>query len=113
MKFKKIEHVVEATPWFENGDHPEDYLTEPEVAKIQRWGGKVVRRFRRPDLGGSAKCCQCSKIMDVHGWIDTLQDGITVCPGDWIVTGIAGEYYPVKPHIFPQLYKRAPEEENE
>jgi hypothetical protein len=45
--------------------------------------------------------------MHDHGWIDTLEDGHNVCPGDWIVTGIQGEHWPVKPDIFAASYEPA------
>lgn len=38
------------------------------------------------------------------GYIDTPEGRLTVEPGDWIITGIAGENYPCKPDIFEQLY---------
>ena len=28
-----------------------------------------------------------------------------VTPGDWIITGTHGEYYPCKPHIFAEFYE--------
>jgi len=45
--------------------------------------------------------------MHVHGWIDTLEGGHIVCPGDWIITGVAGENYPCKPKIFAATYEPA------
>ena len=33
------------------------------------------------------------------GYIDTPEGRLTVEPGDWIITGIAGENYPCKPDI--------------
>lgn len=45
--------------------------------------------------------------MHVHGWIDTLEGGHIVCPGDWIVTGVQGERYPVKPDIFAATFVTA------
>lgn len=41
---------------------------------------------------------------DSTGYIDTPEGRLTVTPGDWIITGIAGENYPCKPHIFEKLY---------
>ena len=38
--------------------------------------------------------------------IDTLENVHEVTPGDWIVTGIKGERYPVKPDIFKETYER-------
>lgn len=40
------------------------------------------------------------------GHIDTPEGRLRVDPGDWIITGIAGENYPCKPAIFEQLYTR-------
>jgi len=37
--------------------------------------------------------------------IDTLEGRHYADPGDWIVRGIAGEFFPVKPHIFSQSYE--------
>ena len=39
------------------------------------------------------------------GWIKTLEGGHVVTPGDWIITGVAGEHYPCKPAIFYATYE--------
>ena len=38
------------------------------------------------------------------GWIETLEGGHEVTPGDWIITGVKGEHYPCKPEIFEMTY---------
>jgi len=38
--------------------------------------------------------------------IDTLEGGHIVCPGDWVITGVAGERYPCKPAIFHATYEQ-------
>jgi len=43
------------------------------------------------------------------GFIDTLEGRLRVSPGDWIITGVAGESYPCKAEIFEQLYEPADE----
>ncbi len=43
--------------------------------------------------------------MHDHGWIDTLEFGHVVCPGDWIITGVKNERYPCKPDIFEETYE--------
>ena len=95
-KFRKKPVVIEAHQWYKNGDHPEDG-TEGE--------GKVARYFRHPDVPGVSVCQHCGTAMHFHGWIDTLEGGHTVCPGDWIITGVAGERYPCKPDIFAATYE--------
>lgn len=39
---------------------------------------------------------------EIH--IDTLEGKMKANKGDWIVTGIKGEQYPVKPDIFEKTY---------
>ena len=38
------------------------------------------------------------------GTIETLEGNLIVEPGDWIITGIKGERYPVKDDIFQETY---------
>lgn len=40
-----------------------------------------------------------------HGWIDTLEGGHIVTPGDWIATGAQGEHWPIKPDVFAATYE--------
>jgi hypothetical protein len=108
MKYRKKPVVIEATQWFKNGDHPKDGVgenaTDPIFGGIyKRLEGTVVRFYRTP---GSWKetCKHCKGKMDDHGWIDTLEGGHTVCPGDWVITGVKGEMYPCKPDIFTATY---------
>jgi len=111
-KYRKKPVVIEATQWFKNGDHPEDQVTatpgqifrENDVPLETE--GKVVRYFRAPNMPGTHVCSHCSNTMHVHGWIDTLEGGHIVCPGDWIIKGVAGEYYPCKPDIFSATYEK-------
>lgn len=44
---------------------------------------------------------------EAHGYIDTLEGGHIVSPGDWIITGVKGEHYPCKPDIFEATYEPA------
>lgn len=42
---------------------------------------------------------------EVVGRVQTLEGPIFARAGDWIVTGVRGEHYPVKPHIFDEIYE--------
>lgn len=113
MKYRKKPVVVEATQWFKNGDHPEDHSfraahieANASYPKIREWEGQVVRYYRHPDMDGQTACRHCGIIMHKHGWIDTLEGGHIVCPGDFIITGVHGEYYPCKPDIFDKTYEK-------
>lgn len=37
-------------------------------------------------------------------YINTLEGQMLVSLGDWIIKGVAGEFYPCKPDIFYQTY---------
>ncbi|KAA8455416.1 hypothetical protein FKV88_09390 [Weissella paramesenteroides] len=37
-------------------------------------------------------------------YIDTLEGTMKAEPGDWIITGVHGEQYPIKPEIFEKTY---------
>ena len=118
MKFRKKPVIIEATQWFKNGDHPNDYdnphkgfengilrtWTGAEI-KALGWEGQVVRYYRNPKLDGDELCQYCKNIMHMHGWIDTFEGGHIVCPRDWVITGVKGEHYPCKPDIFALTYE--------
>ena len=38
-------------------------------------------------------------------YIETLEGRMHASPGDWIVVGVQGERYPVKPDIFEKTYE--------
>lgn len=42
--------------------------------------------------------------------IDTPEGTMTAGPGDWIIRGVAGEFYPCKPDIFAATYEEATDE---
>jgi hypothetical protein len=116
-QFRKRPVVIDATQWWKNGDHPLDYSKDHDgiengemtvIAADHRrskgWEGDIVRYFRHPEVDGESLCKHCEVRMHEHGWIDTLEGGHNVCPGDYIITGVAGENYPCKPAIFDATY---------
>lgn len=76
-KFRKKPVVIEAVQWFKPGDHP---------AVVMKAGHN-----RYADEGVP--------------WVETLEGGHIVTPGDWIITGVKGEHYPCKPDIFAATYE--------
>ncbi len=91
MKFRKKPVVIEATQWFTHGDHP--MVTSLPVVKTLEIGLA---------LGEKSNGIPPNKL----GWVDTLEGGHVVTPGDWIITGVKGEHYPCKPDIFEATYER-------
>ena len=108
-KYRKKPVIIEAVQWQRNGDHPDDQCIErrdPVSGEAVKSEGKVVRYFRHPEISGTNRCRECGEIMHRHGYIDTPEGGHIVCPGDWVVTGTAGERYPVKDRIFGGIYEK-------
>lgn len=106
MKFRKKPVVIDAEQWFEvTYDREAGHGITSEDMPIYHLG---VGYYRRPEDAFSGKnlCPHCEKTLHVHGYIDTLEGGHIVCPGDWIIKGVKGEFYPCKPNIFELTYEK-------
>lgn len=88
--YRKKPVVIQAIRWFKNGDHPQ----------------VEVGRYSKPDVPDDCVCNQCGQPYLVHGLVNTLEDMVRVCPGDWIITGNLGEIYPCKPDVFDAVYEQ-------
>lgn len=66
---------------------------------------KEVKKYRKIPI--VLEAYQTDEEMD----IETLEGVMHASIGDYIVTGIKGEIYPVKPDIFEKLYEEVKEEE--
>ncbi len=78
-KYRKKPVVVEAVQWFKHGDHP---MVKPSTAYQPQYGV-------------------------IHTLEDTDDGAHVVSPGDWIIKGVQGEFYPCKPDIFEATYEPA------
>lgn len=123
--------IIEATQWFKNGDHPDDYKESQmgfvgghlkeysgEYRREHGWEGSVVRYYRRLSDDGERICSDCGCTMHDHGLLNPRRDRKTVneeddvvCPGDWIITDLTGNRFACKPEVFDlfigKLQKRA------
>lgn len=128
-QFRKKPVVIEATQWFKNGDGPRaqhlpfgdvlrTWRNEEEYANYLASPAPLVVRPHRdslpPDYPSHPTCHGCglpsstrAEFFASHGWVDTLEGGHLVCPGDWIIRGVKGELYPCKPDIFAATYEPA------
>jgi len=91
MKYRKKPVVIEAEQWFGHGD-----IRVVALCPIALFG----------TIEDSWKCKHCGEDKDAHGWIETLEGGHIVCPYDWIIKGVKGEFYPCKPDIFEETYEK-------
>jgi hypothetical protein len=81
MKFRKKPIVIEAIQFNNN------------FSELEKFVGKEGR----------------SVVGDTGPWfaIYTLEGVMRAEPGDWVIKGIAGEFYPCKPDIFAATYELA------
>ncbi len=94
---------------------PSKYRKKPVEVEAMRWDGTL----------GSIKaiCDWANGDRSDEPWVDyltnaeytnpfnvlvhTLEGEMRVLPGDWIIRGVAGEFYPIKPKIFEATYEAA------
>ena len=99
VKFRKKPVVVEAAQWFDEyrGQRFDD--DTPLNAVVLR---------RHPWTGHGGPCTlECAPAQPV---VETLEGPHVVTDGDWIIRGVAGEFYPCKPDLFAATYERVEEE---
>lgn len=83
MLYRKKPVVVEARQLDPRGDYD-------TACAVVRWcGGKAV---------------------DEGIEITTLEGTMIASPGDWVIRGVKGEFYPCKPDIFEATYELVEEE---
>lgn len=88
-KFRKRPVVIEAVQWTgSNVDEIATFFGTPSTI-VAACISEVLNERRLP--------------------IVTLEGVVTASPGDWIIRGVAGEYYPCKPDIFAKTYEAVPD----
>lgn len=68
---------------------------------------REVLSFVYPDLSEDA--IVGAETMWLPVVIETLEGDMTASPGDWIIKGVKGEFYPCKPDIFAATYSECAE----
>lgn len=81
MKFRKKAVEIHAVQFDPQGPWPECVI---------RWPGEGFTQPRDSSWG----------------YIKTLEGNMHVMAGDWIIKGVAGEFYPCKPDIFEATYEK-------
>ncbi len=81
MKFRKKPVVIEATQW---------RFGQTPLPCMSVYGESIIDQY--PNYAG-------------FYFIETLEGPHHVSDGDWIIKGVAGEFYPCKPDIFEKTYE--------
>lgn len=74
------------------------FRKKPVVIEAVRWNGnnkKEIFDFVK------ISCHQEGEFFEIY----TLEGRMTAQSGDWIIKGVAGEFYPCKPDIFEKTYE--------
>lgn len=67
-------------------------FTEDNAAAVNAFIGEAGYAYSGPE------CCR----------IQTLEGTMYASPGDWIIKGVKGEFYPCKPDVFEATYEEVP-----
>lgn len=91
----------------------ESYRKKPVVISAIEWTGKNlldVTRFieNKDDIGSFHRNwgLYCDIVSDYGLTINTLEGAMSASVGDYIIKGVAGEFYPCKPDIFLKTYDK-------
>jgi hypothetical protein len=82
------------------------YQKKPVVIEANRWTGENLHELLAWAHAGMPPASNAVLVHD--GFVLTVRtlEGVMIAHiGDFIVRGVAGEFYPVKPHIFEQTYE--------
>lgn len=82
------------------------YRKRPVIVDAEVWRkvGDVADANITP-IDADWTCKECGQPAHKHGNCPTLEGYHIVCPGDWIIRGVVGEYYPCKPYVFAMTYE--------
>lgn len=83
------------------------FIKKPVIIEAYRFNGSStdVALLNNWIAGGSCPEEGGIKTRDIKNFeIHTLEGVMTANPGDWIIKGVQGEFYPCKPDIFEATY---------
>jgi hypothetical protein len=78
------------------------FRKKPIVIEAVQWNGRTEDLMAFGDLPIPIVLAPLPAIT-----IQTLEGDMLCSPGDWIIQGVAGEFYPCKPDIFKATYEPA------
>ena len=82
---------------------PQTFRKKPIAIRAIQWTGEHPLAVLSFATG--ARLSRDHVTDDLLIQIDTLEGTLTAQPGDWIIQGVNGEFYPCKPDIFAKTYE--------
>lgn len=86
-----------------SGPQPSHYRKRPVVIEAMLWDGEPTT------LGAILHWADADYHADGYLVIHTLEGTMRAEPGDFIIKGVAGDFYPCKPDIFEATYEELDE----
>lgn len=86
------------------------FRKKPVVIEARQFTGhnqSEILAWARPGLSKDA--LNAAQVMRLPVIIPTLEGEMKADPGDWIIQGVKGEFYPCKPDIFAATYEAVEE----
>lgn len=90
--------------------NPQKYRKRPVVIDAMRWDGSEASQARivtwangriEGFFGEVDEDCEVGYFLAIY----TLEGTMKARPGDWVIRGVAGEFYSCKPDIFAATYE--------
>lgn len=83
------------------------YRKRPVVIDAVQFDPTGIHRVELPDgvIGVYSPGADNWAYEGCEFYVETLEGRMRVCPGDWIIKGVKGEYYPCQPDIFAMTYE--------
>ena len=81
------------------------YRKKPVVIEAMHWDGSIQSADAIEAWSGGATRCRAQSDMTLWIFIETIEGEMRAGPGDWIIRGVRGEFYPCKNEIFEQTYE--------
>lgn len=75
------------------------YRKRPVLVEAEQWSGSNWHQI----LAFAGK--DNVYVKGANLFIRTLEGDLSAAPGDWIIRGVKGEFYPCKPDIFEATYE--------
>jgi hypothetical protein len=90
------------------GQMVEQYRKKPAVIQAVKYDGSSTHRsIIEAWIANGVYHDSSMRTRDIGPMsIQTLEGEITAQPGDYIIQGVAGEFYPCKPDIFEETYEK-------
>lgn len=78
------------------------YTKKPVTIEAVQWDGTA--QGAAPILAWIGGTARFATFTPPHILIETLEGTMFASPGDWVIRGLKGEFYPCKPDIFAESY---------